>query len=95
MELQDSMLPRVTPVELPLDEAALRDWMVAYIARLLSFAPADIDTSAQFDTFGMDSIEAVVMAGIMEEEFGVVIEPTLLLEYPSIDLFAAANSRKA
>ncbi|WP_373504751.1 acyl carrier protein [Aestuariivirga sp.] len=82
------------PVSLPLSQAELKAWMITYISQLLSLDKEGIDTSALFDSFGMDSIEAVVMAGIMEEEFGVLIEPTLLLEYPSIDLFSTANCRK-
>ncbi|MCA0920129.1 acyl carrier protein [Pseudooceanicola nanhaiensis] len=68
--------------------------MVTYIAQLLSLDPAGINTADRFDSFGMDSIEAVVMAGIMEEEFGVQIEPMLLVDNPSIDLFSAAFGRK-
>jgi acyl carrier protein len=82
------------PVSLPRSQAELKAWMITYISQLLSIDEASIDTAALFDSFGMDSIEAVVMAGIMEEEFGIPIEPTLLLEFPSIDLFSSANCRK-
>ena len=82
------------PVELPLDESGLRAWMSEYIARHLSIDGAAVDTAARFDSFGLDSVEAVVMAGVMEEQFGVAVEPSLLLEYPSVDLFAAANCRR-
>jgi acyl carrier protein len=82
------------PAELPLDEAGLRAWMAGYVARHLGIDAAAVDTSARFDSFGLDSVEAVVMAGVMEEEFGVAVEPALLLAYPSVDLFAAANCRR-
>ncbi len=82
------------PISLPMTEAELKDWMTQYLSRLLALDPAGMDTSARFDAFGIDSIEAVVMAGIMEEEFSTQVEPALLFVSPSIDLFAAANCRK-
>ena len=80
---------------IPATRDAVRSWMVGYMSDLLTLAPDQIDPTAQFDAYGMDSIEAVVMAGVMEEEFGVVIEPTLLLEYPSIELFSKACATEA
>ena len=47
-----------------------------------------VPTDQTFDTYGFDSVEAVVMAGVMEEEFGVPVDPIQLLEHPSIDDFA-------
>lgn len=81
---------KIAAAALPVSTKALKEWMVSYVGQLLALDPTTLDTSARFDTFGMDSIEAVVMAGIMEEEFGAPVEPSLLLEYPSIDLFTAA-----
>ncbi|WP_419897794.1 acyl carrier protein [Roseomonas sp. USHLN139] len=74
---------------LPCDQATLRDWMVAYIGGVLTL-PEGVPTAATFDSYGFDSVEAVVMAGVMEEEFGVQVDPVQLLEHPSIDAFCAA-----
>ncbi|MEQ8404499.1 MAG: acyl carrier protein [Oceanicaulis sp.] len=76
---------------IPVSDAELKAWMVTYISDLLALDAAQVTTSDTFEVFGMDSVEAVVMAGVMEEEFGAPVEPSLLLEYPSIDLFVAAN----
>ncbi|MGJ3230739.1 MAG: acyl carrier protein [Oceanicaulis sp.] len=89
MSETDSVGPDAPSIPVP--DAELKRWMVTYISELLSLDPGSIDTAEPFDVFGMDSIEAVVMAGVMEEEFGVIVEPSLLLQYPSIDLFVAAN----
>ena len=32
------------------------------------------------------------MAGVMEEEFGVPVDPVQLFEHPSIEAFAAAHA---
>jgi acyl carrier protein len=74
---------------LPIDREALRQWMVDYILSLLDLSPEEVRTDQTFDTYGFDSVEAVVMAGIMEEEFGVMVDPVQLFEHPSIDQFAA------
>ncbi|HVZ10030.1 acyl carrier protein [Rhodopila sp.] len=77
---------------LPCDQAVLRNWMVDYIGSVLS-PPDGVPTDSTFDTYGFDSVEAVVMAGVMEEEFGVPVDPIQLFEYPSIDAFSAAFAR--
>jgi acyl carrier protein len=74
---------------LPRDSETLRNWMVSYIDGILS-VPGGVQTDKTFDTYGFDSVEAVVMAGVMEEEFGVQIDPVQLFEHPSIDAFVRA-----
>jgi acyl carrier protein len=73
----------------PVDPATLRDWMVRYITGVLDL-PDPVDPAQKFNEYGLDSVEAVVMAGVMEEEFGVPIDPIRLFEHPSIDLFVVA-----
>lgn len=74
---------------IPLDADALRAWMVRYITAILDL-PDAVATGQAFNEYGFDSVEAVVMAGVMEEEFGVPIDPIRLFEHPSIDRFAVA-----
>ncbi len=74
---------------LPCDAETLRAWMVAYIGGTLAL-PDGVPTAATFDSYGLDSVEAVVMAGVMEEEFATQIDPVQLFEHPSIDAFVAA-----
>jgi acyl carrier protein len=76
---------------LPIDRDALRVWMRDYILSVLDLPPEQVPTAQTFDTYGFDSVEAVVMAGVMEEEFGVPVDPVQLLEHPSIDEFADAH----
>ena len=79
---------------LPCDAQTLRQWMVAYILSVLSPA-GGVPTDKNFDTYGFDSVEAVVMAGVMEEEFGVPVDPMWLLENPTIGAFVAAHASDA
>lgn len=68
---------------------AVRDWMVGYVRSVLDLPADRLDTAARFDTYGLDSVEAVIMAGVMEEEFGVTVDAMEFFNNPSIDQFAA------
>jgi len=78
---------------IPVAPATLRAWMVNYIVSVLDLPPDSVPRSQKFNEYGLDSVEAVVMAGVMEEEFGVPIDPILFFEHPSIDQFVAARAR--
>jgi len=75
---------------LPIGPDALRAWLINYISSVLDIPAEGFPTSATFDTFGLDSVEAVVMAGVLEEELRVPVDPILLFENPSVDAFVAA-----
>jgi acyl carrier protein len=77
-----------------LDPNVLRDWMANYICGVLGRDRATFATSARFDVHGLDSVEAVIMAGVMEEEFQVIVDPNRFFETPSIDEFVEAFTAK-
>ncbi|GAB5377981.1 MAG: hypothetical protein AcusKO_44430 [Acuticoccus sp.] len=77
-----------TPISLDHDE--LRAWMVNYITTVLEVSIEPFPTAATFDIYGFDSAEAVIMAGVMEEEFRVQIDPKLFFEHPSVDQLVEA-----
>lgn len=70
-------------------ENKLKQWMSQYIASVLNCDAAAIDETDTFDNVGLDSVEAVIMAGLMEEEFQMAVDPIELYENPSIAEFAA------
>ena len=73
-----------------IDPALLKDWMVKYICGVLGLDRASFSTADRFDVYGLDSVEAVIMAGVMEEEFQVVVDPHQFFDTPSVDQFVAA-----
>jgi acyl carrier protein len=73
-----------------IDPTVLKDWMVKYICGVLGLDRATFSTCDRFDVYGLDSVEAVIMAGVMEEEFQVVVDPQRFFEAPSVDEFVAA-----
>jgi len=58
--------------------------MVDYLSTSLDL-PSDFSTSMRFDSYGIDSVEAVIMAGVMELEFGIQMEPRYFFNDPSIE----------
>jgi acyl carrier protein len=79
--------------DLPYDEATLRTWLINYIVMVLNMPGDNVPTDQSFDSYGFDSVEIVVMAGVLEEEFGVQVDPVQLFEHSSIDAFAKHFSR--
>lgn len=67
------------------DAETLRAWLKSYISAVLDLEADTVSTAVPFDSYGLDSVEAVIMAGVMEEEFSIRIDPTMVFEDPSID----------
>lgn len=68
-----------------IDAKIFRDWIVNYITSVLDIPADPFPLADPFDSYGFDSAELVIMAGVMEEDFGVEIDPRLLFETPSVD----------
>ncbi len=68
-----------------LDAESLRAWIINYISSVLEIDKETLPTSEPFDSYGFDSAEAVIMAGVMEEEFDIEVDPALFFEDPSVD----------
>lgn len=81
-------------IRLEMTEAELRGWLVTYIGSVLGIPAEGFPTASRFDLLGLDSVEAVVMAGVLEEETAVPIDPILFFENPSVDAFVAAHARQ-
>ncbi len=78
-----------------IDPAILRTWMVKYICSVLGLDQKNFPTSERFDVYGLDSVEAVIMAGVMEEKFQVIVDPQRFFDTPSIDEFVDAFTAPA
>jgi acyl carrier protein len=73
-----------------MDTDQLRSWLVARVAGYLRRPPEDIDPSRRLDEYGLDSLYGTVLCGEIEDEFGLVVEPTLLWDHPTVDDLAGA-----
>jgi acyl carrier protein len=72
-----------------IDPNVLRNWMAKYICSVLGLDSATFSTSDRFDVYGLDSVEVVIMSGVMEEEFQVLVDPNQFFDAPSVDEFVA------
>jgi acyl carrier protein len=70
------------------DLDAMRAWLIERISKALKVKGA-MDPDAPLSKYGLQSIDAVILAMEIEEEVGVELPPTLLWEYNTANECAA------
>ncbi|WP_053848198.1 acyl carrier protein [Streptomyces sp. NRRL B-24085] len=73
----------------PVAPQAIRAWLVDRVAYYLERNPADVDEGTQLAEMGLDSVYALTLCGDVEDHFGLVVEPTLAWDHPTIDAITA------
>jgi acyl carrier protein len=63
---------------------AIEAWLLEQIATYLRTATAEVKATVPLAEYGMDSIFALALCGDIEEHFGLVVEPTLAWDYPTV-----------
>jgi acyl carrier protein len=66
------------------DSAAIQDWCVAFVAKILHVPRERVDPNIEVDRLGLDSSTAVALIMSLEEHLGIELMPELLFEYPTI-----------
>ncbi|GAA1585554.1 hypothetical protein GCM10009678_80150 [Actinomadura kijaniata] len=66
-----------------------RTWLIQRIAEYLQKDAAEIDVDATFEAQGLDSMAALSLCDDIEDQMGLVVEPTLAWDHPTIDAMAA------
>lgn len=69
-------------------EAEIQAWLITHLAQLLDFDPEMIDATLPFERYGLDSSDAVVLSGDLQEWLGRELDPILLFDYPTIEAVA-------
>jgi acyl carrier protein len=67
----------------------VRDWLVEKIAHRLGVAVDEVDVNQYFDELDLDSTEALVLSGELENWLGFELETTALWYHPTIADLAA------
>jgi acyl carrier protein len=82
-------------INLPLvrRERAMREWLILRLARYLGLS--DIDPQVPLAEYGIDSLVALNLYGDVEEEFGLPVDVTVVLDYPTVDALAKHLSQQA
>ncbi|BBK32680.1 acyl carrier protein [Stella humosa] len=65
--------------------ADIQAWLATYLAEQMGVPPEMIGPDVPFETYGLDSVDAVVMASALETEFAIEVEPALFLRNPTVD----------
>lgn len=79
---------RPSVVTAPETAEAIQVWLVSQIAERLKVHPSRIDVREPLAHYGMDSVQAVSIAGDLEAWLGRRLPPTLAYDYPTIHALA-------
>jgi acyl carrier protein len=66
----------------------LTAWLIARVAVYLEREPEDIDPREPLAEYGLDSIASLSLCGDVEEDFGIILDPTAAWDYPTPAAFA-------
>jgi len=66
----------------------LVQWCIERVAHLSGIAPGKLDPDAPFSTFGLDSKDAILLSGELQDWLGQPVSPTVVYDFPSIALLA-------
>jgi acyl carrier protein len=76
-------------------QAEIHQWLIAHIAALASLPIDQVDIHTPIEQYGMDSIQAMQLCGELADWLGRPLAPTLVWEYPTVDLLAQYLSDSA
>jgi acyl carrier protein len=77
------------PNPAPLSVEDLIDWLTERVSVYLQRAPEEIDPGEPLAEYGLDSVAALSLCGDVEEDFDLILDPTVAWDYPTIAAFAA------
>lgn len=67
------------------DESSLRDWILDWLAKELKVRRDTIRTDVNLQAYRIDSINAIMLVGDLEDLLGRRLSPTLLWDFPTVD----------
>ncbi|MBB5957317.1 acyl carrier protein [Saccharothrix tamanrassetensis] len=68
-----------------MSDESLRAWLVDAVAGYLELPPSQVGTEVALRSLGFDSVHAMGLCVDIEERWGVLVEPTLAWDFPTID----------
>jgi len=63
----------------------IRKILIVELAAVLIVEESQIDTSKPFDEYGLDSTDAIMMVGMIEDQAEMELEPELLIRNRTIE----------
>jgi acyl transferase domain-containing protein/acyl-CoA synthetase (AMP-forming)/AMP-acid ligase II/acyl carrier protein/predicted alpha/beta-fold hydrolase len=62
----------------------LENWLIQNLAQRLGIAPHSLDVNEPFNSYGLDSVQAVRLTAELEDYLNIKVSPTLAYDYPTI-----------
>lgn len=59
-------------------------WLTDRVAHLLAMDAVDVDADRPLAELGLSSLQAVELAGDLEDRLGRPVDPTVVYDYPTI-----------
>ena len=72
------------------EKTEIVQWIQGQLAGILDISPSEIHPNESLMSYGLDSSTAVAMTERLSRWLGHDVEPTLLLDFPTIEQVAAA-----
>ncbi|NEO18222.1 MULTISPECIES: acyl carrier protein [unclassified Moorena] len=69
-------------------EEAIQAWLVSQLAEGLEVDPEEIDIQEPFESYNLESADALILLSRLENYLGREVSPTLLWNYPNIEALA-------
>jgi acyl carrier protein len=66
----------------------IQNWLIEQLAERIHCDPDDIDIQAPFESFALESAEALVLLTRLEQWLGHPVPPVLIWNYPTIELLS-------
>ncbi|KJH71718.1 hypothetical protein UH38_11505 [Aliterella atlantica CENA595] len=63
----------------------VQDWLANQIAEQLGTDADEIDIRVPFDSYGLDSVQAMSIANFGKQHLGLNISPLVMWNYPNIE----------
>jgi acyl carrier protein len=67
------------------NEQELQEWVRQHLARSAGVAPESIVFDRKLGDYGLDSVDAVLMAGELEDHFGIEIDPASFIQHTNFE----------
>jgi acyl carrier protein len=86
---------RRSAIGLTMPEPDVRVWIRDYLAKLLGISSESVSLDTELDTYGLDSVDAVLMAGELEDALNIEIDPAAFLQHPTIEAMVSWLEQQA
>lgn len=72
----------------PMTAEEIQDWLADQVAEQLGVEPDEIDIRVPFDSYGLDSVQAMSIANLGKQLLGVQLSPLVIWNYPNVESLA-------